>query len=174
MSIYALVAGGRVVEIAAGTFEVHPDFVWVDVSSVTPRPETGWSATESGGNWSFAAPVTPTLTLAQQASALLAAGLTLTTAGTLALSGVTFATDALTQQQIQAELIALLASSNASFADGAATIAWPDTSGTLHTMTPVQFKELAVAIAAFVSACVVAIKGQATALPSASATITMG
>jgi hypothetical protein len=40
-------------------------------------------------------------------------------------------------------------------------------------MTPVQFKAFAVALAAFVSACIKAIKGQTTTLPSASVTITM-
>ncbi len=72
MGIYALVAGGRVVEIAAGKFEVHPDFVWVDVSSVTPRPEVGWPAAEAGGTWTFTAPAVSPETPAQKARAAIA------------------------------------------------------------------------------------------------------
>lgn len=73
MSTYALIAGGRVAEIAAATFDVHSDLTWVDVSSRAPQPEVGWSAAEASGMWTFAAPATAPETLAQQARAAIAA-----------------------------------------------------------------------------------------------------
>lgn len=73
MSTYALIAGGKVAEIAAAKFDVHADLAWVDVSSRTPQPEAGWSAAESGGSWSFTAPAADSLSLARQARAAIAA-----------------------------------------------------------------------------------------------------
>ena len=73
MSTYALIANGKVAEIAAAKFDVHPDLTWVDVSSVTPQPEAGWSASESSGSWSFTAPAADSPSLARQARAAIAA-----------------------------------------------------------------------------------------------------
>lgn len=89
-------------------------------------------------------------------SATLAAGLTVTST-----SGNWTATfPALTDAQgnsiptfILAELSALSLSSNATFADGGATVQWPDNGGTLHTLTPAQFQAFAKAHGAFTGAC---------------------
>jgi hypothetical protein len=55
MSIFALIAGGAVVQCRASTFDVHPSLVWVDVTAVNPQP--GWSAHLVGETWAFAAPM---------------------------------------------------------------------------------------------------------------------
>ena len=70
---YALIANGKIAEIAATKFDVHADLIWVDVSSVTPQPEAGWAAAESGGSWSFAAPAADSPSLALQARAAITA-----------------------------------------------------------------------------------------------------
>ncbi|MDR3415024.1 MAG: hypothetical protein P4L83_02465 [Nevskia sp.] len=173
MNTFALIANGTVAQISAVEFSVHPDFVWVDISTVSPAPQTGWSATQAGGVWSFSAPPAPSaLTLAQQAEALLGMGLSITSTGTLALSAVIFPTDSDTQQWINSEMIALLNSGFVTFADGEATIDWPDSTGTGHPMTPAQFRAIAGAIGAFVSSCIKVRKGQLAALPAASVSIT--
>lgn len=72
MSTYALIADGRVIQLAAAKFDVHPDLTWVDVSSYATPPAVGWSATERGGSWTFAAPATTAETLTQAARAAIA------------------------------------------------------------------------------------------------------
>jgi hypothetical protein len=65
MQTYARIYGGIVVERIATdrdiTMMFHPSLVWVDVSGISPQPQEGWSATETAGAWSFAAPALPAL-----------------------------------------------------------------------------------------------------------------
>lgn len=172
MSTYALIAGDQIVQLAAATFPVHPDYVWTgDVSAISPAPEVGWTATETNGTWSFTAPAAATVTLAQQAQALLNAGLAITSSGTLTLSAVVFAADGTTQQWINSEIASLLL--NGTFADGSSSIVWVDAAGGQHTLTVAQFKVLAAAIGAFVSACIKVIKGVSTTLPAATTTLAL-
>ena len=110
----------------------------------------------------------PHATLAQQANALLAAGLAITSTATSALDA-TYPTSNAAQQYINAEVTSILL--NGTFADGTNALAWLDTSGASHTFTVPQFKTLATAVASFVSACLKCVNGQSTTLPSASATI---
>lgn len=56
---FALIANGTVAHIDAAEFPVAAPFVWVDVTAVSPAPQVGWVATETGGTWSFAAPPAP-------------------------------------------------------------------------------------------------------------------
>ncbi len=107
--------------------------------------------------------------LAEQAIARLATGLAVTSAGTPALSA-TYAVDAAAQAHIQAEVIAILL--NGSFADGSASVAWPDTAGVIHDFADVAaFKGFAAAVSAYVAALFKVINGTSTALPAATATI---
>lgn len=73
MSAYALIAGSRVAQVAAVTFPVHADLIWVDVSSYATQPEVGWTATEASGMWTFTAPTVTTETLTRTAQAAIAA-----------------------------------------------------------------------------------------------------
>jgi predicted NUDIX family NTP pyrophosphohydrolase len=71
---------------------------------------------------------------------------------------------------VQAETIAILL--NGTFADGGATVAWPDMSGTVHMFPSVaEFKAFAAAVASFVAAVAKVQNGTLTTLPPATATI---
>ena len=110
----------------------------------------------------------PVLTLAQQAAAASFAGLTIDLNGTVAL----FPTDAATQGYINAEVTSILL--NSTFADGTASVEWPDATGTLHNLSVPQFKAVAGAIGAYVAACRKCVIGSAGAvLPPSSITITV-
>jgi hypothetical protein len=168
-SSFALIYDGSVAQIAEAQFAVSPALTWVDVSAVSPPPRAGWSAVQTAGVWTFAAPAEPILTLAQQAMAALSAGLAVTSTGTPALNGA-YAVDAATQSRIQAELIAILL--NGTFADGTTSVAWPDVSGATHDFASVDgFKTFASAVSAYVAGLYKCINGTATALPAATATI---
>lgn len=139
-----------------------------DLLEVTAEQWTGHFANPSGWAVSNGALVTytpapQTPTLAQQAQALLAAGCAITSTSTPALDS-TYATDATSQQHVQAEITSILL--NGTFADGTTSIAWLDASNVAHTFTIAEFKALATALAAFVSACLKVVNGQATVLPS--------
>ena len=172
MSIYARIDNNAVAELftpPAG-FAIadcfHSDLVWVDVTSVSPAPQPGW--TYVGG--AFAAPSAPPApTLAQQASALQAAGLAINSTSAPVLNG-TYDCGAETQSHIQAEVLAILV--NNTFADGTTTLAWPDKSGTTHEFpSVVAFKTFALAIAGFVAGCAKVINGTSTELPAVTATL---
>ena len=165
MSNFALIANGAVLETAAAEFPVNPAFTWVDITAVSPEPMPGWTFDGTA----FHAPAAlPAPSLAAQAAALLAGGLTVTSTGTSTLNGV-YACDATAQQHISAELISVML--NGTFADGTGTVQWQDISGALHGFTVAQWKPLAVAIGVFVAAAIKVQIGASTTLPTASATI---
>lgn len=126
----------------------------------------GW-AVSNGALVAYTPPV-PTPTLAQQAAALLGAGLAITSTSTSALDA-TYAITSTSQQHIQAEVTAILL--NNTFADGTTSLAWLDAAGTSHTFDVAQFKAFATAVAAFVSACLRCANGQSTTLPGTSVVI---
>lgn len=133
-----------------------------------------WSARLTG-SWAVASgalvtyvPPTPTPTLAQQAQALLATGLEITSTGDGALDG-TYPCGAAIQLQVNSEVTSILL--NDTFTDGSTSLAWLDASGAPHEFSIAQFKTLATALAAFATGCIRCVTGQSTALPSSSATI---
>lgn len=77
MSTYANIMHGAVAEIITPPAPIaecySPAFVagLVDVSAVTPAPQPGWTATETAGAWTFAAPVAPTVDMRPAAQAAL-------------------------------------------------------------------------------------------------------
>ncbi len=116
--------------------------------------------------------VTPTiaLTVAQQAQALLLAGLTVTTTGTLALSAVALATNAAAQSKI----VAVMTAVNTTGVFPSAAASWyllKQDGSLLSGLTLVQYKALATAILDFVAACDLVIDGASTTLPTAAATV---
>lgn len=64
MRIYARICEGEVQELFSTdgdmTTMFHPEMIWVDVTDAVPT--VGWSAVETDGVWSFAAPVPPVQT----------------------------------------------------------------------------------------------------------------
>ena len=164
--MWSLIINGLVHELTATdpTGRFAPGLEWVAVPAAV-SPAQGWSY--AGGM--FTAPPAPaTPTLAQQAAALLATGLAITSTATAALDA-TYSASATAQAQINAEVTSILL--NGTFADGTSTIDWLDVSGVSHTFTIAQFKLLATKIAIFVSGCVKCVNGQTTVLPNTSATI---
>jgi hypothetical protein len=169
MAEYALIFGGAVAQVSPETFVVHSDLVWTgDISVMSPAPQPGWTAAETGGTWTFAAPVAPTLTLVQQAENAIGAGLAITSTSTPALNG-NYATDPNTQSHIQSEMLSVIV--NSTFADGTTSVAWPDITGAVRTFSVAEFKALALAIGAYVAALYKVANGTSTTLPAATAII---
>ena len=163
---FALVYGGVVVQLADATFPVHDSMAWVDMTSVTPTPAVGWTC--DGTIFTAPAPVAPP-TLPQQAQALLATGLAVTSMGTPTLNA-TYPADAATQQKVAS--IELRLAAGLGFPGGVATLPWKDITGAWHAMTPAAFAAFANALSSFVAACDLVIDGYpGAALPTAAATI---
>lgn len=128
---------------------------------------SGWAISD-GALVAYAPPV-PVPTLAQQAQALQANGLAITSTATLALNA-TYPADADTISFINSELNAL--QQNGTFADGTSAVEWPDTSGALHEFDIAQFKQFAAQIGLFVSGirkCIIGATG--ATLPATQANI---
>lgn len=152
----------------------HPALVWVDVTAVSPAPQVGWTATETNGVWSFAAPVVPAPTLAQQAGAALYAGMTLTLSGSLTLAATVFPCDPLTQAKIAG--VATTINTTGGFPGGVSTYPMKDMAGAWHVFTLSQYKAVAGTIAAYASQLDVIVDGNplgATVLPAASQSLTV-
>ncbi len=181
MTNYARVAGGVVHEIWAEPvgFTLGQCFTaavaaqFVSLAGVTPAPQPGWTATQdASGVWSFAAPVVPPPTLAQQAAAAIGAGITLTLSGTVTLAATLFPTDPATQAKLAAVVTTVTASG--AFPGGASSYPMKDAAGTWHSFTSAQYVKVAGAIAAYVAALDLIIDGNplgATALPAASVAV---
>lgn len=153
--LYARIQNGVVVEF----FNLPPGadianyfnaaLTWVNVSTVSGIA-IGWTATETNGAWSFAAPPPPPApTPAQQAFATLAAGWQVQSTSTPAING-TYAVDPASQQKIAA--ISLYIQVNGKFPAGQTTYAYPDVIGAFHTFpSTAMFQEFATAMGDFVA-----------------------
>ncbi len=116
----------------------------------------------------YVAPVVPP-TLAEQAAALIAGGITITSTGTPALDGV-YACNAAAQQNLQAVQTYIL--TNAKFPGSAGTYPWLDAAGEAHIFpTPVEFEAFSTAVANFVADCTLIMLTGTGPLPPATATI---
>jgi len=130
--------------------------------------------TYSNGGAAPAAMPTPVLTLAQQALIAEQNGLTISLSGSMTLAATLFPTDDATQSNITAVITTINALGT--FPGGADTYPMKDASGTWHTFTVPQYKAVAGAIAAYVSALDLIAAGNplgATALPSNSVALTV-
>jgi hypothetical protein len=180
MTTYARVQNGVVAELfapPAGTTMAacfNPALQWVECDG-TPGVAVGWSATETNGAWTFAAPAAPAQSPAQQAQSLVSTGIVITsTSGgwSATFPTQTDATGASVWTMVLAEQVALVANNNAAFADGSKAVQWPDVTGALHSLTPTQFQAFAMAMGAFVAGCRNVINGVSGAtLPATAATI---
>lgn len=70
MKTYARVAEDRVAEVFTTDGDIsqmfHPDLLWVDVSTYSPMPESGWRAVrQDEGDWHFSRPLVPPPTVAE-------------------------------------------------------------------------------------------------------------
>ena len=120
---------------------------------------------EVTGNWP-PPPAPPTL--AQQASALLAGTVAITSTTNSALSGDYTVTQT-DQNHIAAEVQSIML--NNTFADGTTSVSWPDSTGVLHTFTIAEFKTFAMALGSFVAACYKCVTGASSTLPNTAMTI---
>ncbi len=166
----ALVASGAVIELAATPFAVVPSWSWVDVSAVSPAPQVGWSAAETGGAWRFTPPTAPPPpTLAQQAQAALYAGVAITSTGTPTLNG-TYGCDPGAQANLNA--IQTYINTNDKFPGSAGTYSYVDMNDAPHTFpTTAAFTAFATAIADYVSDLLHVELGVLGALPANAKTI---
>ncbi len=147
-------------------------------ATVLDITEAQWQTCISQQGWTVAhgalvaPPPDPAPTAAQvlagQAAALLSGPVTITSTSTPALDG-SYTITAQDQQHIAVEVQSLML--NGTFADGAASVQWPDATGALHTFDAAQFKAFATAVGAVVAACIKCSIGTSTTLPSAAVTI---
>ncbi len=177
MTEFARVVAGVVVEtFTPPSGQSLADCFHADIAASFTQVPTGISVvpgwTFDGTNW--AAPVAPTLTLAQQARAALMSGLTLTLSGSLTLAATLFPTDDDTTSKIAK--IATGLAVNGTFPGGATSYPMKDASGTWHTFTIAQYKQVAGTIEAYVAALDLIIDGNptgASSLPSSSVSLTL-
>jgi hypothetical protein len=145
-----------------------------DTSNLLEMSPNQWATRQDGlwavegGNLVPYSPPIPAPSIAQQAVALQAGGLAVSSSSDSALDA-TYPCDSLAQQHVSAEVVSLLL--NGTFTDGATTISWLDVEGNAHELSIDQFKALATAIAVFVTGCARCASGQSTTLPSNAATI---
>lgn len=99
---------------------------------------------------------------------LATSGIAITSTSTPALNG-SYRTDGIFMLGLQAEINAVAL--DGTFADGTATLNWPDAKGAAHTFTVAQFKTLAMAIANFQAQCAQYAAGLIATAPSSSVTI---
>lgn len=177
MSLYARIANGAVVETfsppmgftLAECFTTALAAQFIDVTGTSPPPQSGWTATENVGVWSFAVPPAPVPSPAQNAQAAIAAGLTISSTGTPAIDG-TFAIDTATQGKIAAVEVYIL--KNSVFPGGVTTYPWPVLAGEFVTFPDTTaFQNWATAICDYVSVLNIIIASNSGTLPSASVTI---
>ena len=167
MSLFAVIRGGVVAQLSSDMLEPG----WVDVTSVTPTPVLGATATFSGGVWTFGA-VANKQAATSNLAAKLGAGIALTSIGNAALNA-TYALDSTSQTQIS--VIGFWANQFGAFPGGSATQAYPDISGVPHTFTVTQYINFLKAVGGLVAALNTQAQteaaGGAPTWPSLSATI---
>ena len=141
----------------------HPEYV-ASCAAVPDgvTPDVGWTATQNGSTWTFAAPVAPVLTLAQQAAAqyaeIIASGLTVTsqTGGLMGVFGISSIPNAAgdsNTSEINAEVAFI--NNFGEFTNGTASgLVWPLLNGQTTTFSSTgQFLAFAKASAQYVAAC---------------------
>lgn len=165
--MFALVFNGLVVEIAATEFPVAPPMEWIGIPAGQPV-STGYTWSGSA----FSAPVVPSLSLAEQAAAMIAAGITITSTSTPALNGTYAVASGVPfgREDIGSE--AQFVTTFSEFTNGTTTLEWPLLDGSFVTFpTTAAFMAFAKAAAQFYAAAKgVAALGSGT-LPAASVTI---
>ncbi|HLJ64256.1 MAG TPA: hypothetical protein VKT70_09130 [Stellaceae bacterium] len=165
MKTYAQIVGGQVVEIIATAADIttlyHPSLLWIDITSVMPAPQLGWSYS----NGTFAPPPPPPPpTLAQTAQAMLAGGCQISSSANPGLSA-TYACDPQSQSKIMAT--ALYIQVNGKFPAKQATLIWADITGAPRVFgAPPEFSAFATAVGDFVAALDLVIGGASTSLPA--------
>ena len=169
MAVYAQVAGGVVVELFSPppgmTIEqcFHAALTWVDITGRFPQPQVGWTATFNSGIWTIAPPVPVTLTVQQQAQAILGTSVQVVSASRPALSG-TYPIDAESRIDVVSEMLSIGA--NQTFTNGATTMNLLDTSNAPHTFDVPHFQSYATQVGLFVTGLKMAAAGKLATLPT--------
>ena len=147
-----------------------------DLLTVTPTQWAARMANPSGwavSNGALVAytPPPPVLTLAQQATAALGAGLTITSTNMPSLNG-TYACDDAAQARINRVYALIQRVGGAAFPASMTSLPWPDKSGALHTFTSVaEFLAFETAIGDYVLALDMIQATNSGTLPSSTANI---
>ena len=171
MAIFAKISVGiitalQVLTMSDGSAPAVPAGM-TDVSAFSGQCEIG--ASIAGTTCTY---VAPTPTLAQQAQAALAScALSVTSSGTPTLSA-NYPCDSTSQAKIAAVVTAITATG--AFPGGASVYPMKDTNGTWHSFTPIQYVQVAGAIATYVGQLDLIVDGNpigASVLPSATAVI---
>lgn len=181
MTLYARVENGVVAELFTPPDGIdiadcfNAALVWNDITGVAPSPQPGWSATEAGGGWSYAAPVPPVPPPPSADDVLaekIAAGIAITSTANADLNA-TYALDGVSTSQIYQ--IGLFASRFNVFPSGTTTQMYPDMTGAPHAFTVPEFIAFLLAVAPLVSAlteqAAVMAHGGEPAWPAQTATI---
>lgn len=134
------------------------------MTAVNPQPQPRWTY----DGHALAPPAPPTLTLPQQADALLAGPVTVQCASLPALNG-TYPIDVTTQGQITD--IASAINAGLGLPGGGDTFNWPDTTGAAHPWPAPQLTAFAKAVMNFVYACAQVVQGHSSTLPSSTIAI---
>ncbi len=156
--MFALVYNNIVVDVSTIEFPVVSTMTWLDISTVSPTPAYGWSATETSGVWSYTAPASPV-------PAPLVVEVTST--ATSALNG-TYVIGATSLANIVALSTGIAAGKG--LPGGGTTFNYGDANGAQHAFTSANFLNFAQAIEDFVYLTNQAIIADTT-LPSNSLTI---
>ena len=170
--IYARIDGGAIAELCTLADGIsietvfHPLLLWVDVTTAAPPPAVGWTAALVGGAWSFTGPAGPTL--AQQAAALLAGGLTIASTGTPGIDGV-YRCDPESRATI-AEVVSGI-NSGRGFPGGGGTFDFDLATGHVTFAATATFIAVAVAIQDFGYQINQVLAGRSSTLPPASTSI---
>jgi hypothetical protein len=152
--------------ITSQVWAFNPDVVVTDTAGVYSfKTAAGVALNVPTTLQPYVVPAPPAPTLAQQAATALAFSCIITSPA-LGLTSAPFAIDAASQSHMQAEMIALLNSGGATFADGSASVVWPDASGVNHTFTAAQAKTLFLTVGSYVSALYKCQNGTLGTLPA--------
>ena len=165
----ALVFNGTVIQVETTPFPVHPSLTWEPI----PAGQTV-AVGYSFANGTFSAPPAPPApTLAQQAAAAIAAGLTITSTSTPALNGTYAVASGVPFGREDIGTEAQFVSTFSEFTNGTTTLDWPLIDGKTFVTFPTtaSFMAFAKAAAQFYAACKAVAATGAGSLPAASATI---
>ena len=166
---FALIYGGVVVDISSAQFPVHSGFAWEPILA-GQTVEVGYTF----ANGTFTGPPAPPApTLAQQAAAAIAAGLTITSTSTPALNGTYAVASGVPFGREDIGTEAQFVSTFSEFTNGTTTLEWPLIDGKTFVTFPntATFMNFAKAAAQYYAAVkAVAATGQGS-FPSNQVTI---
>ena len=149
------------------------DGVLIDAGNTVVAEVYGWGGTPPAGqtfvpltDLTGIDPGQVVLPLLGEAQTAFNTGLAVTSTSNPTGLDATYPIDATTQSHAQAEMIALLNSAGATFADGTNSLGWPDINGDVRTFNTTQARSFFVAMGAYVAALYKVQNGTLTTMPT--------